>query len=277
MNPRGSVAGAHINRLQGTRDSRDGLHRSANAQLLPIRHATFDTACTVGQPPHTIFGALDFVVCLRSTATRLFETVADFDAFHRLDTHQRACQLRIQASFARNVGAKADRQPIHNDLNDPAERVARFLRSLNARDHVRLGVLVKRTNRGSINCLNIGEAWRFSCVRHRLPNRHHMGKHLNPENLTQVATGNRTGCYAGSSLSCRGTLKHRTCRTETVFDHAGEIGVPRTRTGQRRTATSAQLFCHLRVRGINRLSRHDRGPLRPLGVANLDSHRATDG
>ena len=61
---------------------------------------------------------------LGAARARECEAVADLDALHRLDPHQRGGEPRVEAIVLLRVGAEARRSPFGDDLDDAAERVA---------------------------------------------------------------------------------------------------------------------------------------------------------
>jgi hypothetical protein len=77
--------------------------------------------------------------------------------------------------------------------------------------------------------------------------------------LVEQQLGQGAGGDAGGGLPGRGALEHVAGVLEAVLEHPGQVGVPGPRLGE-----------HL-ARGAG-LGRHLLGPLRPLGVGDLDRH-----
>ncbi len=86
--------------------------------------------------------------------------------------------------------------------------------------------------------------------------------------LAEERAGDGTERHAGGGLSGARALEDRTGLVEVVLLHAHEVGVARTRPGQR-CATTARAVCEL-----DGLRVHDLDPLRPLGVADAQGDGA---
>ena len=67
---------------------------------------------------------MDLVVRLRAAHPREREAVADLDALHRLDAHQRRREPRVQAGLPRGVRAETRNDAARAHLDDPADGVA---------------------------------------------------------------------------------------------------------------------------------------------------------
>ncbi len=110
------LTGCDVDGVECARHRRDGLHRGANAQHLPRRHATFGAAGAIGSPAHALSGVLDLVVRERAASPSRLEAVADLDALDRLDAHQRAGQARVEPPVPMHVTAKPRRQAVDTTL-----------------------------------------------------------------------------------------------------------------------------------------------------------------
>ena len=66
---------------------------------------------------------IDLVVGFRAAAACEGEAVADLDALHRLDAHQRRRETRVEAGCLLRVGAEPGQDAGRHHLDDPAERV----------------------------------------------------------------------------------------------------------------------------------------------------------
>ena len=97
-----------------------------------------------------------------------------------------------------------------------------------------------------------------------------MSHGTNAECLLKELLGDFTQSHAGGGLAGAGTLEHRTGIVEAILAHAGQIGMARTRTAQRRIATFTR---QIAVEGIGA---HYFGPLGPFGVGDFDGHRRAE-
>jgi hypothetical protein len=90
--------------------------------------------------------------------------------------------------------------------------------------------------------------------------------------LHEQRAGHRAERDARGRLPGAGAFQHRPRVVEAVLLHAGQVGVPRARPGQRRGAglVGEQV-------GGHRVGGHHGLPLGPLGVADLDGDRAALG
>ena len=87
------LAGGEVDRLQRPHQRRQRLHRRADDDLLAVRDAGLDPARAVRLP---VKARDDLVVRLRAAERREREAVADLDALHRLDAHQRSREPRVE-------------------------------------------------------------------------------------------------------------------------------------------------------------------------------------
>ena len=77
------------------------------------------------------------------------EPVADLDALHGLDAHQRTGQPGVEPPVGLHVGAEPDRQPVRDHLDHAAEGVAVVLGRVDLGDHRRGGGLASTRAPGS--------------------------------------------------------------------------------------------------------------------------------
>ena len=91
-------------------------------------------------------------------------------------------------------------------------------------------------------------------ARHRA-DRHDVADHLDAERLAQERLRDRAERHPGGGLAGAGPLEHRPGVVEAVLLHAGEVGVPGARAGQRRVAGLTGQ--HL---GVDRVGGHHRRP-----------------
>jgi hypothetical protein len=80
-------------------------------------------------------------------------------------------------------------------------------------------------------------ARRRSVVGLRRTDRDDVGQHLDAERLAQKRPGDRSGRDPGSGLTGTGAFQHRPGVVESVFEHAGVVGVAGPRPGERRIAS----------------------------------------
>ena len=99
---------------------RERLHPGANDDLLAVRHAALDAAGTVRRA--TLVGP-DLVVRLRPAQLGEREAVADLDALHRLDAHERGGKTSVEPVLLARVRAEPGRDAGRAHLDDAAERV----------------------------------------------------------------------------------------------------------------------------------------------------------
>jgi hypothetical protein len=92
------------------------------------------------------------------------------------------------------------------------------------------------------------------------------------QRLLQEGLGDGAERDPGRCLAGAGPLEDRAGVVESVLLHAGEIGVPRARPGQRSVARQP-----LQDVLVDRVRRHDLLPLGPLGVADAQGNRPTLG
>ncbi len=88
------------------------------------------------------------------------------------------------------------------------------------------------------------------------------------QRLLEERLRHRAQHHAGRRLPRAGPLQDRPGVVEAVLRHTRQVGVPRTGPGERRVAGPARDQL-----GVDRVGRHDRLPLRPLGVADPHGHR----
>ena len=92
--------------------------------------------------------------------------------------------------------------------------------------------------------------------------------HLDADRLAEERLRDGAEGDPGRGLPGAGPLQHGAGVVEAVLLHAGEVGVAGPRAGQRGVAGLPGQHV-----GVDRVGRHDRRPLRPLGVAHLDRDR----
>ena len=130
---------------QRPRESGDRLHRAAHDERLAVRDPAGEAPGIVRavDPRPVRLAALDDVVDLGAEPARLFEPQAELDTLHALDARDRGGERPVEPPVPVDVAPEADREPVHDDLEDPADRVAPAARLVDARDHPRLRVGVR--------------------------------------------------------------------------------------------------------------------------------------
>ena len=131
------LAGLEVDGGERLHQRRQRLHRRADDDLLAVRDARLDPAGAVRLAPQAGLAADDLVVRLRAAQPGEREAVADLDALHGLDAHQRGGEPRVEPILLRRVRAEAGRDTPGAHLDDAAERL-----TLGARRVDRLAPLV---------------------------------------------------------------------------------------------------------------------------------------
>ncbi len=129
------VTGGHVDGGQCPRHRRDRLHRRAHPQRLTVGHPAFQTARPIGRAHHAVGAGIHLVVGDGAAAAGCLEAVADLHALDRLDAHDRAGQLAVEAVVTACERAESDGQPVDHHLDDSAERVAVLFGRLDLGDH----------------------------------------------------------------------------------------------------------------------------------------------
>ena len=272
MDRDGFVTGGHVDGGQCPRHGRDRLHRRPHPQRLTVGHPAFQTAGPIGRAHHAVGAGIHLVVGDAAAAACGLEAVADLHALDRLDAHDRAGQLAVEAVVTAGERAEPDGQPVDHHLDDSAERVAVLLGRLDLGDHRVLRRFVERAHRTLVDGRQIAELRRWPVIGFRGADRDDVRQHLDAECLPQQRTGDRACGNPGGRLAGAGPLQDGSCVVEAVFEHARVVGVAGPRPGQRRVAGAllAEHGC------LDRVGGHDRFPLRPFGVADLDGDRAAE-
>ena len=159
---------------------------------------------------------------------------------------------------------------MHDDLHHAPERVAIALGCLDLGNHRIPRRLVKRADGAVVDAGLIGEGRRRAVVDLRGTDRDHVRHHLDTEGLAQEGAGDRSGRDPRSGFPGAGAFEHRAGVVESIFEHAGVIGMPGSRPGQWGVAGPA---FGLQLGGIDGVGGHHRLPLRPFGVPDLNSDR----
>ena len=196
---------------------------------------------------------------LAAALARDLEAVADLDALHGLDAHQRLREQAVDLAVPVHVRTETRRHAVAEHLDDPAEGVADLRGRFDLGDHRRLGVRVEAPHRGLVDHVEIVGRGTPLGRRARRTHLDHVADDLRAD-LREHQLGERPGRDPSCGLSRAGALEHVAGVVEAVLLHADEIGV-----------TGPGLAQRLLRRAGRR--RHLLLPLRPLGVVDHDRDR----
>ena len=98
----------------------------------------------------------DLVVGVAAPDAGDLEAVADLDALHRLDAHQRLGEQAVDLAVPVHVRAEPGRHAVAEHLDHAAERVADLGRGLDLADHRGLGLGVEAAHRGVVDGGEVG-------------------------------------------------------------------------------------------------------------------------
>src|SRR5215472_2546689 len=200
------------------------------------------------------------------------EAVADLDSLDGLDAHQRAGQPAIQAPVPMDVAAKAGRQPVRDDLDDAAERVAVAVRRIDLGLHRRTRAGVQAPDRVGVDPVGVLRLWNVVLWRGNRAERDDVTQDLGADHLAQQVARDLAQCDPGRGLPRAGALQDCPGVVVAVLLPAGQVSVARPGSGERGIAS---LCCEYLV--ADWVGRHDTLPLGPLGVPDPDGDRAAQG
>jgi hypothetical protein len=234
----GRLARRQVDRAERLHQSRQGLHRAADDDLLAVRAAALGAAGVVGLAVEAArVVAEELVVRLRPAQMRERETLADLDRLDSLDRHQGPRKARVEPLLAGRVGTEARRRTRHTHLGDAAERVA-----IPARRVDRLGV-------GSV----LG---------------HRETAHLDADRAQQLLGDRARGDEDGRVPRAR-PLERVADIVVVVLHDAGEVGVAGPRQRHR--------LCPLPVRlALGRPGAHPPRPVPVVAVADDERERRAE-
>ena len=218
----------------------------------------------------------DLVVGLRSRAGRgQLEAVAHLDALDRLDAHQRPGQPAVEAPVPVHVRAEAGRQAVHDHLDDAAEGVAVLAGGRRSRATIRAAVSrVEAAHRVGVDACQVRRLRARSrraprrapssttWLRHRGAGTPAAGTPWRPRRARpgRRSPGRRPARGSGGPRRSRTSASRRGRRARVAAGSAGRCA-PGRPAPSGSTGSAAITFC----------------PLGPLGVADLDRHRAAQG
>jgi len=166
------------------------------------------------------------------------------------------------------VTAESGRTTPGNHFDHPAQRVAGLLAGIDLGLHGCAGIGIEAAHRIGIDRRKIGHGREAVAGRGDAAELHDMAEHGDPTGLGKEILGDPSDRHPGGGLPGAGSFQHWTRLGEVVFLHASQVGVARTRSGQRRIA--GQLGEQY---GIDRVGGHHLVPLGPFGVADHDRDR----
>ena len=217
-------------------------------------------------------GGDDLVVGQRSRRRGEPEAVADLHPLDRLDAHQRGREPGVEPSVPVHVGAEPRRQAVHDHLDDAAEGVAVLVGLVDLGHHRLRGVGVEAADWVVVEAGHVVRSGHGAVRRLRRADPHHVRHDPGVEGLVEERGRHRTERHPGRGLAGRRAFQDRPGLVPAVLLHADQVGVTGPRPGQRGVAGQ-----RLELHRVDRVGGHHLLPLRPLGVADDDRHRAAEG
>ena len=135
-----------------------------------------------------------------------------------------------------DVAAEAGREAVGQHLHHPAERVAVAVGGVDLGDHRRAGGGVEAAHRVVVESLDVVGLGARVLGSQRGADRDDVADQPDVQRLRQEGLGDGAERDPGRCLAGAGSLEDRPGVVESVLLHAGEVGVPRARAGQRRVA-----------------------------------------
>src|SRR5262249_1609789 len=250
----------------------DRLHRRAYPYRLAVGDTALQAAGAVGDPPDPVRSGDDLIMGLRAPGPGLGERVADLDALDRLDRHQGGGEPGVERAVPLTAPARAGRPPVREALDDPAERVGVPLGRVDLLDHPAARVRVEAAQRVGVDAFGVLGPGHEPGFRGHAAQLDDVGDDLDAERLAQEGPRDGTEGDPGGGLPGARPLEDRPRVDVAELLHAGQVGVARPGAGERGVAREAG--GHV---GVARVRGHHALPLRPLGVADPDGHRAALG
>ena len=214
----------------------------------------------------------DLVVHLRARAPGGLRAEADADRLDRRDRHQRLREPAVEPAVPLGEAAEAGRHAVGHDLEDAAQRVAGVAGRVDGRDHPRVGVSVQRS---VWRCPPRWPAMRVEADRAGGGRRRRRWRSRGCRSSTPMAASSWRASRAG------GDARRRFPRARpfedvaqivvAVLQRAGEVGVARPRTRDRRAVRAAGVGGRLGIRV------HGELPVDPVAVVDGQRHRRTGG
>ena len=205
----------------------------------------------------------------RAAAAGRGEPVAELHALERLDGDERPGEPGVELPVPLGEAAEARRQPVDDDLDDAAEGVAVPAGRVDLLDHPRAGPGVGAAHRVRVDPGQVGRRRRGRTRGHGdRAERHHVRDDLDAERLDEQLPGHLAERDPGGGLPRAGPLEDGPGVGVAELLHARQVGVAGPRPGQRGVARLPVEF----LPG-DRVGRHHRLPLGPLGVTDPDGDR----
>ena len=175
-----------------------------------------------------VAATLDDVVDARAEPPGLLEPEPELDALDDVDAHDRRGQGGIEPAIPVDVRAEPDRQPVDDDLEHAADRVAVRARLVDAGDHRGLGVGVRAAQRRRVGL--VARAGRVGRVEGHAADLGRERPALDAE-LAQERPRDAAGRDPGRRLARGRALQHVADVVEAVLEGAGQVGVARAGRG----------------------------------------------
>ncbi len=272
------LTGDEVGRRERPGEGRDRLDRAAHDERLAVGHPAGQAAGVVRpvDPMAGLAAALDDVVDGRPEPPGLLEPEPELDALDDVDAHDRGRQRGVEAPIPVDVRAEPDGQPVDDDLEHAADRVAGRTCLVDAGDHRRLGVRVGAAQRRGVGL--VARARRAGRIDGHATDLRRERPDLDAE-LAQEGPGHGPRRDPCRCLARGRSLEHVAHVVEAVLERAGEVGVAGPDAGDRRRPLVALVR---RVGQLGRLLRaqrsdlHHPGPVLPIAVADEQEDRRSE-
>ena len=190
-------------------------------------------------------------------------------------------EAAVELAIPLGVRAEPHGQAVGEHLDDAAEGVAVGLRGVDLADHLGGGLGVEAAQRIRVQSgAVLGGRQRSVLGDPHGADGEGVGDEADACGLLEDRGGHAAGDHASGGLSRARALQDRTGLVQAVLEHAGEIGVTGTRTGQRAVPGDLALVAgagiHQEVLAGHRIRAHDLLPLGPFRVRDLDRDRRAE-
>ena len=261
----GRLLGLDVHRAQRLGERRQRLHRDPRHDRGARRHAALDAAGAVGLAHvAALVVPEDLVVGLRPVARAEVEPVADLDALHRVDRHQRERDARVDALVPGDVRAEPGRHAVGAHLEDPAEALVRLAGAIDLGDHRGARALVEAAHRRRVDALEVIRAGRARAAGAVTPP-------IRTTWLWTLTPSSRRNAFASAPTATRAAVSRALARSSTLrtsvwpnLSTPGQVGVARARQ------------VHLLDVRLDRPRIHAVRPVRVVAVLDQERHRAAE-
>src|SRR5581483_6024677 len=207
---------------------RERLHRDPGDEQLPGGHPALRATRAVRRAPvlARVRVPQDLVVRLAAGQTGHREPVADLDALHRLDAHERLREEPVDLAVPVDVRPETGRHAVAEHLHHATERVTDLRGRLHRGHHLVLGLRVEAPHGRVVDALEVvrRRAGLARCA-HRAE-LDHVAEDRRAE-LREQGLRERTGRDARRGLARARALEHVARVVEPVLLHADEIRMAR--------------------------------------------------